>query len=151
MQTSNTPDLRTREGCVHFVENTVLRDLMRTWLDRRNVPPFGLALGAQSGCEVITVGAYGLAGRDLKRAMQNVVEKSSAAGSLYVRRDDFELREGGTQNAVVVQLEHKAAGDLAWVGFIRGTMLDKWNGPSELAAAPVKLQPLRFLAYRWKS
>lgn len=154
------PDLRTREGCVLYVQNTLLPELVRVYGRTGIIHPHGYVFCAALGGNVLPspqphmVGQHGLQGRALRRALQQVANQASGIGAVLVRQDDFTHRAtpDASLAVIVVQLEHKAFADLVWTaGVTRKTREIVFAGPVDLAHAEIEIKPLCALAARWMS
>lgn len=153
------PDLRTRAGCVHYVESSVLPQVIRAFGIRKELPPLGIVFATLVNGEPVSepmavpVNTPPVGNREIRRVMQRVAVSTKAIGSVYVRQDDFKLRSGGGKDvsAVIVQLEHKTFGDLLWTAYLKNGKLEPWLGPVDVQVGPVQVNALRFLAHRWMS
>jgi len=157
------PDLRTRDGCIHYVEHLVLPQLIRNMAKQGDIPPHGMVFGTcfegkdLPNPRTIAVGHQGMTFAMLRQAMTHVVSESKAIGSMAIRHDSFKMREGKSCEVMVVQLEHQNFPDLVWRAFMPRKARDYASttlvfvGPEPFDQSEVEVQPLRFLANRWMS
>ncbi len=144
------PNFTQRAACEAYVQTEVLPAVRRTYERYSAIRPYGIVLGTRlqgtntvvATGKPITVGAPGLGARAIRRAIAQMAERTVALGAIYVASNEDET-------SVLVQLEHKAFGDLVWTAQVVARRLEPFLGPVAITQAGLK--PTRFLAHRWMS
>jgi len=154
-------DLRTRTGCINYVEQVVLVDVRKAFAQNGKLHSFGIVFASRTQGQAHNMphphmlGAVGMEPRVLKRMMQKVVNQTAAVGCVYVRQAEFSVKhtEGVEYkvDAICVQLEHAAVGDLLWNAEIKGKRLETFTEALSLELSVLAVRPTTFMPERWMS
>ncbi len=140
-----------------YLQAMLLPDIRKAFVMRKTVQPFGVAFGTvQNGLKLprpqtMAVGQFGMGLRNTKRALRKLAQNAAATGAVLVHLAEFERKKGvgiGTE-LVLVQLEHRTFGDMAWTARIKDGKLEEWVGPLAPNDVEYTIPRTTFLPGRW--